>query len=443
MDRKGSDQDFDVLLRKQLASSASSAEVSDQCPDENIVGAYLEKKLPQKLRQSFERHASRCNRCQQELGSLLKEEISHSAVSHDWEHAIQEKRFLPSVTDVFRKFQVWGLKPALALILVTIISSYIGYEVFKQRSSVSRPEADRFEARLKRGLAQEQNLPSAPQKGRAQAPSGPSPAMPSSTRSGLEAARTRLPSGSAIETNRLEPSVEIAKAPTAQQPVPGAAPAELAKVQETSELAAGETGLPVKEEGRKDSLGATFAHEKLNQERSSGTTASLPKAVESTARPPKPTVRDQEGFAPSLDAVGTLKSEEGVAGPLPSAVPSEAKHDGQAAVVVSDEKKGRVQALSVRAEQESLDTLKPTEGHRVEIAGKIFVLRRNIWTDLSITPGEFYSRVFISRTSPEFPQQVKPLAAYRKLLSRPEDVMVLYQGKVYWISSRSRPPEEP
>jgi hypothetical protein len=443
MDRKGLDQDFDILLKKHLASSASSAKVSDQCPDENIVTAYLERKLPQNLKQSFERHASRCNRCQQELGFLLKEEVSSSVVSHGWEPLVPEKGPLAATKGIFRKFQVWGLKPAFALILVTIISGYIGYEVLKQRSSVSRSEADHADARLKRDLAQEQNLPAIQPKDLAQAPSAPSPAMPSPTSSSLETTRTRVPSGADRKTDRLGPSVETANAIETKQSVHSNVPAQLAKVQETGEAAPKETSSTVEEEARRDSLGATFTHDKLDQERSSETGAPPQKTAEPGARFPKRTLRDQEGIAPSLDAVRNLKPQEEAAGTLSSAVPKEAKQGALGGTLVSNEKKAKAETLSVRAEKEPLDTLKATEGTRVEVAGKLFLLRKNVWTDLSITPGEPYGRVFISRSSPDFAQQVKPFSAYQRLLSRPEDMMVLYQGKVYWISSRSHPPEEP
>ena len=72
MNRKDFDKAFEVVLKKYLGSGSNSLETVQHCPDENIITAYMEGQLPAEVKASFEKHASRCSRCQEELAVLLQ-----------------------------------------------------------------------------------------------------------------------------------------------------------------------------------------------------------------------------------------------------------------------------------------------------------------------------------------------------------------------------------
>src|SRR5437899_1439816 len=129
---KNRQEAFEALLREHFKKKPAKA--SADCPDENMVTAYLEGLLPQRLREDLEKHAALCSRCQAELVLLLKSESSARAVfSQEGSQAEHAKgNWLASILGGFEWVHRLGLKPALAIFVATVISGYVGYELFQQ-----------------------------------------------------------------------------------------------------------------------------------------------------------------------------------------------------------------------------------------------------------------------------------------------------------------------
>src|SRR5947199_3740903 len=119
---KNRQEAFEALLREHF--KRKSAKAPADCPDENMITAYLEGLLPQRLREDLEKHASVCSRCQQELVLLLKSEGSPRAASSQEgtqaEHA--KGHSLASILAAFAWVPRLGFKPALAIFVATVIS---------------------------------------------------------------------------------------------------------------------------------------------------------------------------------------------------------------------------------------------------------------------------------------------------------------------------------
>ena len=73
-----------------------------------------------------------------------------------------------------------------------------------------------------------------------------------------------------------------------------------------------------------------------------------------------------------------------------------------------------------------------TPARRIEVGGKRFDLSDGIWKDSSILP-EDDKPTLVGMNSPDFEKYRKQLAPYHSVLSRPEDVLIKLQTKVYRI----------
>jgi hypothetical protein len=440
---------FEALLKRHLSDNLATGNVSTKCPDENVVSAYLEGTLTQDLRTGFEKHASHCVRCQDELSLLLR---SREAVAVDPSAqvlAVQDNQggWLRTFQYSLAWFSNLGLKPALAVLAVTLISGYVGVELF-QRESQRRESA----AEVAQSIPQD--------------------------RSGVEGGKRSHP-GQEMEKREGEAK------PTAPEVVNGRLRAnEEGYLKRTKKVAdAGESGVP-----RNDALSKDANQEKSLRDGYSPApaesseadkTLQLESRSDSPARQgvavglpaaPSPEPSSQVIREHSTDAAKALKNPSPAGktnavtrqaipenqSVLVSAQPStdeeaESKPDVKAKEAAL-EKKANVHSLSARgavapgklrqeasAHPKAVSAGGPPIGKKqrqLRVAGKTFELRNNVWTDLSIEERDDREvEVTIYRNSPDYREQIKPLSAYRSVLSRDEDCLIEYQGKIYHIKN--------
>ena len=439
MNRKNFEKIFVALLRKQSGSCHDDIETSQHCPDENAVVAYLEGQLPPEVRKSFERHASSCSRCQEELAGLLQFGEPLTENFHQISRSTQNSRILIGMTSILKSFQTWGFRPALAVLLITIVSGYIGYKIYLQKGPAIRPELDQLLTRSNESpSASPQSSAAIPQEA-AQAPievHAPNSAKvpPNQT---IVAPRPSL--GAAAEPTDVK---RVAQAARGQETVnatpaePRAAPPELSDKEREAKT---EAKIPHHDRPRDDFFATVPAPGPQKDKQTSQAMGAMQKAEELRTPPQDLPVAGRSAFSASHDNALTMKSNSPEAVKPGQSSSDEGKQTEASGGPVAFEKKAKGMLSPALARLDSNEPASLPDGFRIIAGNKTFVLRDHVWTDLSITDTDPHNRVFLSRTSSNYPTLVKPLAAYQKLLSRPEDVLVLYEGKVYWISSRSEP----
>jgi hypothetical protein len=85
----------------------------------------------------------------------------------------------------------------------------------------------------------------------------------------------------------------------------------------------------------------------------------------------------------------------------------------------------------------ALETNELTPDRRIEVGGKRFDLTSGVWKDSSILP-EDERPVLVGMNSPDFDKYRKQLAPYHPVLSRPEDVLIKLENRVYRIQKTQR-----
>jgi len=437
---------FEALLKKHLSDNLRAGKIQTECPDENVVSAYLEGILTQDLQADFEEHASRCVRCQEELSLLLKSP-DMAAVSLSKPSPVKADK--SSWWTTFQASLAWlsnlGLKPVLAVLAVTLISGYVGVELF-QRESRQRESAATEVAQpipqVRSGVEKDERSNSAQERDQRQAkPAAPevvtdrvtakqegylntaetagraaeSVAPPNDMRSkdaNQEQSLRGVYSPAPVESSGADRKVQLggrSDAPARQRVVAGlpAAPSpdpslSVAKEQSVDEANAQE---PLSA-GKKDvsATRAVAANQPtlVSVQPSTNEQAQAKTDVKAKQASIERKLSRHEPRASSLGALGKVRAEV-------SAPPKEEA----GAVPLADK-----------------------EQRQVRVAGKVFELRNNVWTDLSIEKREDREvDITIDRHSADYLEQIKPLSAYKSVLSRDEDCLIEHQGKIYHIKN--------
>jgi len=424
---------FEGLLRKYLKKSLKTAVAGTDCPDENTVSAYVEDRLTPSLRNDFERHASLCARCQNELSFLSKADRPAEATPD----LVAKEKFKSGWVEMVHSGFAWffslRFKPVLAILTVTLISVYVGFQLFQRESQ-----------RRERFLEVAQSSP--------QIRNPSIEERPSDT---LELER------GAAENKAAKREALNEKVKSDQQTYLQTANREAAKkvlgadnqiaVQDNNASndndqrdSLRQTFSPVPTERSESDKGLHFAKDSLTRRQ---TVAGLSPSVPAT--PP-------EAAQQRADASKTPKSlsdnERTNAAPAnrPALTggrrPTE-DEDAISAVKESSREKAKVRTLTVgardsgRLKQEASAPSAPegSEGladrkqAQLRVGGKTFELRDSVWKDLSISENEDQAEVIIYKNSSEYEDQIKPLSAFQAVLSRSEDCKIEFQGKVYYV----------
>jgi hypothetical protein len=107
------------------------------------------------------------------------------------------------------------------------------------------------------------------------------------------------------------------------------------------------------------------------------------------------------------------------------------------------ERDDQTETASTRAKDEKKQSLEGARSQalglavgppqRIEAGGKLFELRGDLWRDSSISENGQASPVVIGLPSPEFESLRKVLGPYQPVLSRPEDVLIKLNDRIYRI----------
>ena len=438
---------FQALLKRQLRDGLATTNVSTECPDENLVSAYLEHTLAENLRTDFERHASMCARCQEELAAVLVKSQGAAPASSAVTQPVSAAKsgWLATLQTARIWFSDAGPKPVLAVLVVMLISGYVGVELFQRewqgRQSTTDvahtipqdrrvAEPDNHEGsvlEVENGAAETRPvLPSTPkeklkanQEGyltRAKrVVGGDSPAARPSDGLSKDASREKLlrdtyspartASSAKDKTTRLQSSQSesLPRQPTmAGLPeTPSPEPSSTVVRRDNTAAKAPERQLPASKKTAVTALAAPESRRALMQNQ--------------RAAPDEDHVntngRDKEDFFKRQANANDLSASRATTEKLKEEASINPKVEG------SGEQGGR-------------------EPLRLRAAGKTFELRNDVWTDLSIKESEAGQvDVTIYKDSSDYQQQVKPLSAYNSVLSRYEDCLVEHEGKIYLVKS--------
>jgi hypothetical protein len=434
--RENPEKVFEGLLRKYLKENLKTGQVATQCPDENTVSAYLEDRLTQNLRNDFERHASLCARCQNELGFLLKTE--EPAVTTISTGALAKEEFegggwLKMIQPGFTWLSNLTLKPVLAILTVTLISGYVGFELFQRQSQRREPALE---------MAQ-------------------SPPQDSSRAEEEHRATQKLEKGAA--ENKPVTAEAVSEAVSQQRYRQMAQHDSATKVLGGGKQIAAPGATISKDANREDSLRDAFSPaasepsegDKGLQTAQSSDRLTRRQAMAGPSRSAAPPPASPEAAQQKTDLTNTPESQptndkrNAVPANQPALTGAQHAADDEKTIFAANEssrEKAKVHNLTASAvvtsgkpKQEAAARSRPdgAGGRRqpqLRLGGKVFELRNNVWKDLSISENDEHAEVVvIYKNSSEYEEQIKPLSAYHAVLARNEDCQIEFQGKVYYV----------
>jgi hypothetical protein len=432
---ESSEKHFEQLLRKRLKDSLERNEAAN-CPDENRVSAYLEGVLPHNERTDFERHLAQCARCHDELSLLLRSDATDSVAP-----ATQAKQEVKTGWTWFLSF---GFKPVLAVLAVTIVSGYVGFELL-QRESRQRESAAEVAQSLsqKGGVEDEKSLPPARQQ---TAAPEITPVEPRSMNQTLEADReTGIRSHKKVAGEPSAPPVSGFSKDSQQRSLRDAfssVPPEAGEAGANTRLGS-KSDLLAKQSvpsGIATSAPAPQASPTKASDKSGGAVNALTvrhnAALPDPAVTPSPPVNRPALIGPQASPEEENRSKKNLASTEPFLQKTETRHLEADGLVDSGKLKQEPLVRSKASSPEGrIDEVKKRQ---LTVAGKTFELRNNVWTDTSISEDASETEVVIYKDSSDYADQTKSLADYRSLLTRNEDCRIKFQGKVYYIKGSQR-----
>lgn len=438
---------FELLLRRHLSSEVLSKGTSNQCPDENRMTAYLEGTQAERFNSDFEKHLLKCVHCQAELALLLKSgAISEEPSGVKLATATEAKPRRSLATFWSNWLKIPALRPAFAILIVILVSGVIGYRLIQEQQRSARSEQ----------VAQSM------QKGNV------SPVAPGLNSGGLQpsSASSRREASSREETSDLKQNL---KGPVIRNQGTFESERKDASTRSALQKSKAERNDRDANEVRDeryaaepvaDALSESEGAKSLNQARTSAPPqAASPREDSETVS--KESAGSQEGrqqqdlentTARSAENVRSTSGEKFSGKPQRATVPA-----APAAVALSKtdrertaQQKEQTEASSTQAKSEKKHSLeddrRETSGlaaaplQRIEAGGKLFELRGDLWRDSSIGESEQTSPVIVRYPSPEFESLRKDLAPYQPALSRPEDVLMKLNDRIYRIKKIQKTP---
>ena len=417
---------FEQLLKRELA--ADHLDGTD-CPDENLMAAYVENAQSSKERARVEKHLLQCARCQAELLFLVQS---------------SEERYKPAVrtgssdviSNTLSSWLQWirptPWKPVFAILIIAVVSSFLGYRLFQEQTPVSVINSERVAQSMQKEIpfstadspptstppeATVLNDERQPQRG-AEAGS-----------SGVRLNSSTAPNGTEFKERRSSDATPI-REPYAQEPP--ASPRDKAR-QEVPSRTTGLAEIASAAKGSTASKPAEIANDRKDGELREKTANGA--AQESKAAAP-PAVEELRRKA---DTSNKERDED-------STLLSQPKSGARNEVSRNEER----QAGDLFAKKQKLDTGgakssgvaggTPGTPARLEVAGKTFDLRDQVWTDKEITSEESDRAIPVSVPSPEFERLRPALKHFTAVVSRPEDVLIKLDHHTYRLRKSHTPP---
>ncbi len=422
------DKAFEHLLKAELRKESAGG--VSPCPDDNQMAAYLEKKLPLEQLAFLESHLNSCPDCRGQLSLLLcmKESLE------DQIQVPQAKTSIGVWNAAWNWFQGQGLKPAFALLIIAVISTYLGIRVFEK--SGQEKEADRMK-RIDRA---------------AQAPEPSSLATSGGSSSALKTAVSPSDEKAILkptERGKAEPCAKSAKkAALAEsgQPATAELNAPAAQLSGPAEPLADASSPEKLSSSRMDSMQSPPANEiKKDSDHGGVSTFSKPRSISELPRPVAILVAGNESAEGAAFHSATKDSKEAgtksiqtdqtPAAPLPpKKVEAKLREASEKQTMLSLDKEPREQRASGNIV--ALQKTKGASSAQRVIQGKTFELRNQRWVDLSILSGEmnsFQTLAFEAGATTGVPPQFQPFLA---LLSEQTPILIKIDGKIFLLRTR-------
>ena len=422
-------EQLEVLLGKQLREQPETARDSQECPDPGWISAYLEGELSQALKTTLESHVCECRRCQEELAFLLKtfpaEPVKEAQKAQTAGNKLRDLFGLGRIEPVF-------LKPVFAILIVALVSGVVGYKIIYEQKAPEEKATQIADSMARRAepsvLSPETTndqetgtaMNSRPASKSTQ-PQGNAPTIAEKPRSNQSPRATN-------EDRRYSPPHELQSSLSKDDSKSGSF--EIARKGASQ---SGEKEINRKDLNEQPAASPQVAAAPLGSTGASVQTPARAGVAEGDSRlREKDSVQDKKA-APKLlaeaESTNQLTATSPIAKRATIAKKKAATTDEAAYAAKTEESKGAVGPVDA-VENSSV------QPRRIQLAGKNFELRDNVWVDLSISQDEDYLPVVIRKGSQDYIKLEKELAAYQDLLSRPEDCLIKLKDRVYRIQKK-------
>ena len=414
---------FEQLLKNHLSGSPSRP-AAESCPDENWMAAYLEGSQSEHFKKTFERHLLQCDRCQAEMALLLKTGVMETQPKPSpW--AVEPSPRSNLFALLFDWTRAAAFRPVFAILLVSVVTGVVGYRLLRderilQEHSIQVTQSTHRSGSPLADADESSTQPSDDHKREEQKQSLKSESSPvrrEAAQDQLE--RPRAPQAQPGDlrnkgkTSNQENEMKDAFAAEPPSTVPVESNRDAVGGPKRRDMAAASQTLP--EPLQKESLSAVVVDRQNSQLQT--------KADEASAKPKNQVMPAAAPLSarPALGALSERKSEQ-----------DKLAGAEEARAVGSSVKKNQVLVEGARqagayagAEADAVS--------RIEVGGKRFDLSDGLWRDASILPDDTLPPILVLAQSPEFERRRKQLAPYQLVLSRPEDVLIKLDGRVYRI----------
>lgn len=407
---------FDKLLKNHLSASLRQTSV-DSCPDENRIAAYLEGSQTEPFKRAFERHLLQCDRCQSEMASLLRTGVMEAQSRP----AVPEKPRSDLRTLIFGWTRVTAFRPVFAILLVSVVTGVVGYQVLREKNILQLHPAE---------TAQAPSLSNAPVALPDSSPAQQQPDSPASdlplagrkaTQDQLEAPRkSRTQPESRVSGGRMNSQDARMKDTYAAEP-PSTAPAESNREavgeRERRDVTAISQAVP--EPLQKESQSASVANRqssRIQTREEEAVVQSKNQAMPAAPPPARPALGGLSRSKMEQDSAVNAKEDRSLGASL---------YKKKQVLSESPEQAGAVAAAEAKAVS------------HIEVGGKRFDLRGRLWRDASILPDD-PQPTLVNLNSPDFERVRKQLAPYQPVISRPEDVLIKLHNQVYRVQKEPK-----
>ena len=409
------DKIFEKVLKEHLDRMPPGQE--SPCPDENLVSAYLEGSLPADLKKRFENHAAGCSRCREEMALWLK--IQEAALESKNSAELEQKRAW-SLADGWAWMQQLSYKPVLALLVIAVISSYLGLREVRQNEILKEQEAKSVSS-----LSEFKTQPAEAQTVAAESAAGSEKSKTDLRVDRSLSASYRSQSTLKDKKNSVD-KLEISTQPSALPPeepsrkatTDGSANLVLSKDESRGKLA--EQRLPVS---------VPMARQEEEQK------VMAPTLIGGIAVVSSAPSKQQDYAKPALVAAENL--------PEKTHSMAEKGKKEMAAAMESDAaqlpaSRGTSQRLVAQDKNETL-LPKAEKGRRV-VGSKQFEFRNGLWTDLAISSPIVQKALIIYRDSPQALALMAQWPEYRSIFEEKEDLLIQLDENTYLFKAGSSSP---
>jgi|WetSurMetagenome_2_1015567.scaffolds.fasta_scaffold67032_2 hypothetical protein len=419
---------FEKLLKQKL--KAASSPIPNHCPDENQVAGYLEGRIPNPERERLESHFSLCSDCREQLALLLQLETTPIESLE----TTKPKRSSNWMITSWSWVQNLGYQPALALVVLAVVSTFIGIRVANRSLQIKETANKKVPQILaEKDFTVDRGEPATPSVPAIPSANPPPSKSPGSIDSAISTTRVKdaemkqMPQGNpAIDFRRNEGSAAKTEA-----------------LKETSATAPADSPMEARSSAVPQAVPARSSPEK--EQTLSGATGGAVGGISlatSTAPPPAPAVTVNAAKPSQTLAAEELgmdrKDSKKVRQLKTSALSEDFKADSLQAdklekgVPQSGQVENQMGAHAINSPKSKVDSAYKT------IQGKRFELRGVIWTDLSLDSKGANDLKLITVDPESVSERYPVLLPFQELWQEKKGLIIQLDGKIFMINgSRS------